>query len=71
MRTAVGMAMVPRGEVGLIFAELGRASGIFDGATYAAVVLVIAYTTLFSPFWIKFFYRLYGDKPALADSQAP
>jgi len=66
MKTAVGMAMVPRGEVGLIFAELGRSAGIFDGATYAAVVLVIAYTTLFSPFWIKIFYRLYGDRSELA-----
>ena len=65
MRTAVGMAMVPRGEVGLIFAELGRSTGILDPATYAAVVLVIAYTTLFSPFWIKLFYRLYGEHPAL------
>ena len=65
MKTAVGMAMVPRGEVGLIFAELGRAAGIFDGEIYAAIVLVIAYTTLFSPFWIKMFYRLYGDRPEL------
>ncbi|MEO1078749.1 MAG: cation:proton antiporter [Pseudomonadota bacterium] len=65
MKTAVGMAMVPRGEVGLIFAELGRSAGIFDGATYAAIVLVIAYTTLFSPFWIKVFYRLYGHRPEL------
>jgi hypothetical protein len=31
------------------------------------VVLVIAYTTLFSPFWIKIFYRLYGDRPELRD----
>jgi Kef-type K+ transport system membrane component KefB len=67
MRTAVGVAMVPRGEVGLIFAQLGRAAGIFDGATYAAVVLVIAYTTLFSPFWIKLFYRLFGSNPALSE----
>ena len=66
MRSAVGMAMVPRGEVGLIFAELGRTAGVFDGETYAAVVLVIAYTTLFSPFWIKLFYRLYGERPELA-----
>lgn len=66
MRSAVGMAMVPRGEVGLIFAELGRSSNIFDGPTYAAVVLVIAYTTLFSPFWIKLFYRLFGHRSALA-----
>ena len=66
MRTAVGMAMVPRGEVGLIFAELGRAAGLFEDATYAGIVLVIAYTTLLSPFWIKLFYRLYGDRHELA-----
>jgi Kef-type K+ transport system membrane component KefB len=68
MRSAIGMAMVPRGEVGLIFAELGRTAGVFDDATYAAMILVIAYTTLFSPFWIKLFYRLYGDRPELAMS---
>lgn len=65
VRSAIGMAMVPRGEVGLIFAELGRAAGVFDGETYAAMVLVIVYTTLFSPFWIKLFYRLYGDREEL------
>jgi Kef-type K+ transport system membrane component KefB len=70
MRSAVGMAMVPRGEVGLIFAELGRAAGIFDAATYAAVVLVIAYTTLFSPFWIKLFYRLFGTRAELRETAA-
>lgn len=64
-RTAVGMAMVPRGEVGLIFAELGRAAGVFDAEAYAGMVLVIAYTTLFSPFWIKIFYRMFGKHPAL------
>ncbi len=71
MRSAVGMAMVPRGEVGLIFAELGRASGILDGATYAGVVLIVAYTTLFSPFWIKLFYRLYGHRPELEILDTP
>jgi Kef-type K+ transport system membrane component KefB len=69
MRSAVGMAMVPRGEVGLIFAELGRSAGIFDGATYAAVVLVVAYTTLFSPFWIKLFYRLFGHRSELVTAR--
>jgi Kef-type K+ transport system membrane component KefB len=60
VRIAVGMAMVPRAEVGLIFAELGRASGIFDHAIYAGMVIVIAYTTLLSPFWIKAYYRRYA-----------
>lgn len=60
-RAVVGMAMVPRGEVGLIFAELGRVSGLFDNEVYAAVIIVIAYTTLLSPFWIKLYYRMYGQ----------
>ena len=68
LRVAVGMAMVPRGEVGLIFAELGRLSGIFDEAIYGGLVLVIAYTTLLAPFWIKLFYRVFGNRfPANGD----
>lgn len=59
-RVALGMAMVPRGEIGLIFAEVGRVSGIFDNEVYAGIIIVIAYTTLLSPFWIKSYYRVYG-----------
>lgn len=61
-RIAIGMAMVPRGEVGLIFAELGRTSGVFDAEVYAGIVLVIAYTTLLSPFWIRLYYRRFGKQ---------
>jgi Kef-type K+ transport system membrane component KefB len=56
-RLAIGLAMVPRGEVGLIFAELGRSSGIFGGEIYAAMVVVIALTTLLPPFVMKWLYR--------------
>jgi len=62
MRLAIGMAMVPRGEVGLIFAELGRTAGLFDASVYAGMILVITYTTLSAPFWIKHFYNRYGDR---------
>lgn len=62
--TAIGMAMVPRGEVGLIFAELGRTSGIFDAQVYASIVIVVAYTTLLSPFFMKMYYRRYAAKLA-------
>ena len=41
-RFAIGLAMVPRGEVGLIFTEIGRASGIFNNELYAVMVIVIA-----------------------------
>lgn len=60
-RWAIGLAMVPRGEVGLIFAELGRVSGIFDNETYAGMVIVIAFTTLLPPIVLKWFYGRYGS----------
>jgi Kef-type K+ transport system membrane component KefB len=59
-RLMIGTAMIPRGEVGLIFAELGRESGIFTNEVYAGMVIVIALTTLLPPFVMKWFYRKYG-----------
>lgn len=59
-RTIIGMSMVPRGEVGLVFAELGRQTGLFDTQIFATMVIVIAYTTLFTPIWLRLFYRHYG-----------
>jgi Kef-type K+ transport system membrane component KefB len=62
MSVAIGMSMVPRGEVGLIFAELGRTAQLFDAEEYAGLVLVITYTTLAAPFWIKLFYSYFGHR---------
>jgi len=59
-RLAIGLSMVPRGEVGLIFAQLGMITALFDAEIYTTVVLVIAYTTLFTPFWLRLFYHRYG-----------
>lgn len=53
------LAMVPRGEVGLIFAELGRSTGILSTEVYAGLIIVIALTTLLPPFALKIFYRRY------------
>nr|MBS0020350.1 cation:proton antiporter [Gammaproteobacteria bacterium] len=58
----IGIAMVPRGEVGIIFAELGRVSGILANDIYAGLVLVIACTTLLTPFALKGFYVHYGQR---------
>jgi len=55
-RFIVGVAMIPRGEVGLIFAELGRQSGVLANEPYAALIIVIALTTLIPPFIMKWFY---------------
>jgi Kef-type K+ transport system membrane component KefB len=64
MRWIIGTAMVPRGEVGLIFAELGRTSGILDNQIYAGMVIVIALTTLLPPFIMKWMYRRWEVIPA-------
>jgi len=56
-RFIIGVAMIPRGEVGLIFAELGRQSDVLDNETYAALIIVIALTTLLPPFVMKGFYN--------------
>lgn len=61
MQSLIGLSMVPRGEVGLIFAELGRASGIFNNEIYAAMVIVIALTTLMPPLLMKWVYTRYGS----------
>ncbi|MMZ71063.1 High-affinity Na(+)/H(+) antiporter NhaS3 [compost metagenome] len=49
--------MIPRGEVGLIFAEIGRISGIFEGEIYAAIIMVIVLTTMLPPMLIKMVYE--------------
>ena len=59
-RIMIGMSMVPRGEVGLIFAELGRFSGIFNNEVHAGMVIVIVLTTIIPPFVMKWFYRHYA-----------
>jgi len=59
-RWAVGISMIPRAEVGLIFAELGRISGVFDADLYAVMILTIAATTVLPPFMLKWFYGRYG-----------
>ena len=45
----IGVAMVPRGEVGLIFAQLGLAAGAIDGGMFGAILLMVLVTTLITP----------------------
>ncbi len=56
-KLTTGLAMVPRGEVGLIFAEIGKRSGIFDDTLYAIIVFVVALTTLFGPILLRIILR--------------
>ena len=56
-KLSTGIAMVPRGEVGLIFAEVAKRGGIFDDTTYAAVVFVVALTTLLAPVTLRYIMK--------------
>ena len=55
-RWPVGVGMVPRGEVGLIFAGTGLAAKVIDQELYAALVAMILVTTLIVPPWLKAVY---------------
>lgn len=58
---AIGMAMVPRGEIGLIFTELGRLSGILNNEIHAGMVIVIVLTTVLSPFVMKWYHSSHAS----------
>ncbi|AGY56359.1 cation:proton antiporter [Gloeobacter kilaueensis] len=48
-KLVIGAGMVPRGEVGLVFASVGLATGVLSGANHTAVVIMVILTTFFGP----------------------
>jgi Kef-type K+ transport system membrane component KefB len=71
-RTAIGIGMIPRGEVGLIFANIGlgltvRGERIVDDRIFAAVVVAVMMTTLVTPPALKWrFTSMSRRRPAAA-----
>ncbi|HEX2250998.1 MAG TPA: cation:proton antiporter [Gemmatimonadales bacterium] len=56
-RLVVGVGMVPRGEVGLIFADIGRRAGILSEAVFGAILLMVMATTFVAPPGLKALFR--------------
>jgi Kef-type K+ transport system membrane component KefB len=56
-RTLTGVSMVPRGEVGLVFANLGLVQGVLTKDIFATLIFVIVLTTLLPPFALKWLCR--------------
>ncbi|MFI5324689.1 MAG: cation:proton antiporter [Candidatus Rokuibacteriota bacterium] len=56
-RWPVAVGMVPRGEVGLIFAGVGLAAGVVAEDLYSALIVVVMLTTFAAPPWLKALYR--------------
>jgi Kef-type K+ transport system membrane component KefB len=48
-RLMVGIGMVPRGEVGLIFAQMGLAAGAVTSGQYGALMIMVLGTTFVTP----------------------
>ena len=52
-RPGIGFGMIPRGEVGLVFAAFAFSHNVFSADLYSALVLVVLLTTLVGPLLLK------------------
>ena len=52
-KRVIGVGMIPRGEVGLIFAQMGLSTGVFDASMFSAVALMVMVTTFMAPPLLK------------------
>ena len=48
-RLLIGIGMLPRGEVGLVFASIGRTLGVISDELFSAIILMVIVTTLLAP----------------------
>jgi Kef-type K+ transport system membrane component KefB len=49
----IGFGMIPRGEVGLIFASIGKSIGVLDNRLFSIIIIVVILTTLVTPPLLK------------------
>lgn len=62
----IGVGMLPRGEVGIIFASIGLAEGVLGDDQYAALLIVVLVTTLMTPPLLR--WRIAGARAAQAST---
>jgi Kef-type K+ transport system membrane component KefB len=70
-RLAIGMGMIPRGEVGLVFLGVGSASGLLSPPLEAAIVVMVIFTTFLAPALLRAAFHRNATAPSelkLADS---
>ena len=56
-KLAIGVGMIPRGEVGLVFAGVGSASGALSEATEAAIIVMVIATTFVAPPLLRLVFK--------------
>lgn len=68
-RLAIGVGMIPRGEVGLVFAGIGSASGILDKPLEVSIIIMVILTTFLAPPFLRVaFGNTNGETPAIEAS---
>lgn len=62
-RLLIGVGMLPRGEVGLVFASIGKSLGVISDHVFSAIILMVIITTLIAPPWLKARYAQHQVVP--------
>ncbi len=67
-RFAIGVGMIPRGEVGLVFLGIGAASGAIDKPLQAAIIIMVILTTFLAPPFLRLaFNKQSGETEELVE----
>ena len=66
-KLAIGVGMIPRGEVGLVFAGVGSASGALSEATEAAIIVMVITTTFVAPPLLRLVFQEPESVPQTVD----
>jgi Kef-type K+ transport system membrane component KefB len=67
-RLAVGVGMIPRGEVGLIFADIGRRGGLLSEAVFSAILIMVMVSTFITPPLLKLIFQRARQREQLAEA---
>ncbi|NEQ98440.1 MAG: cation:proton antiporter [Cyanothece sp. SIO2G6] len=66
-RVAIGVGMIPRGEVGLVFAGVGSASGVLSESLEAAIIVMVIMTTFLAPPFLRVAFRKDASEESLPE----
>lgn len=66
-RLAIGVGMIPRGEVGLVFAGIGSASGVLGKPLEAAIITMVILTTFLAPPFLRLAFGQSSESQPLVE----
>lgn len=67
----VGFGMVPRGEVGIVVANLGLAAGLLSDGLFSAVLVAVVATTVVAPYLLQWSIPRATAEASASEARAP